>query len=58
MNDKIETDIIQLDEDTEYFLIIRNYAGVVFMVSYYNPPFAFSSAWASSGERGPEFLDI
>ncbi len=34
------------------------YAGAVSMVSYYNPPYAFSSAWASSGARGPEFLDL
>jgi len=34
------------------------YGGVVSMVSYYNPPYAFSSAWASSGERGPEFLEL
>lgn len=34
------------------------YAGAVSMISYYNPPYAFSDAWTSSGERGPEFLKI
>ena len=58
--DRVMLNILRETEYTNRYagFYAAMYAGVVSMVSYYNPPFAFSSAWASSGERGPEFLDI
>ncbi len=38
-------------------LYVAMYTGTVSMISYYNPPNSFGSAWITSGERGPEFLE-
>lgn len=37
-----------------YYALIYSY--IVSLVSYYNPPGCFSTAWNSSGLRGSEFL--
>ena len=61
---RVQADRVMLNilRDTQYNSRVAGfyaamYAGIVSMVSYYNPPYAFSSAWLSSGLRGPDFLE-